>query len=179
MVIWVLGLSGSGKSTLAELLSERLRPHISNLVHVDGDQIRAVFDKNHDYSEEGREKNAERISKLVKFLSDQGVHVIVSVLSNYPEWLRWNRQNLAGYFEIFVKVDHSLLRLRDVKKIYRRADRGELKNVVGVDISFREPKNPDLVIENNLDIAQLKEAASLALRELGKKDGSEMPSEWA
>jgi len=67
MVIWNLDLSGSGKSTLAEMLSERLRPHMSNLVRVDRDQIRAIFDKNHGYSEEGREKNAERVSKLVEF----------------------------------------------------------------------------------------------------------------
>ncbi len=94
MVLWVIGLSGSGKTTLSEIVYNKLKPTIPNLVLLDGDVIRTLFRNDVDHTVAGRRKNAERISHLSKFLSDQGVHVIAAVLSLFPDWQQWNRDHI-------------------------------------------------------------------------------------
>jgi len=159
MVIWVIGLSGSGKTTLAKALYDRLKPKMPNLVRLDGDVIRALFGNDVDHTIEGRRKNAERLSHLSKFLADQGIHVIAAVLSIFPEWQKWNRANIADYAEVYLKTSLEILKKRDKNNLYLPAIQGKLKNVVGVDIPFPEPKNPDLVIDNNKDRDDFTELA--------------------
>ena len=79
MIIWFYGQPGAGKTTLAKALLEKI-----DAVHVDGDDVRAVF-KNQDYSKEGRIKNLTLINNLVRFLDHKGFNVIVSVVSPYKE----------------------------------------------------------------------------------------------
>jgi adenylylsulfate kinase len=88
---------------------------------------------------------------LSKFISDQGVHVVAAVLSIFPEWQLWNRQNISDYAEVYIKASMETLMKRDTKKLYKRAASGDMPNVVGVDIPFPEPTNPDLIIENDID----------------------------
>jgi len=151
MVIWFIGLSGAGKTTLSNLLYDKLKVKLANLVLLDGDVLRNVFGNDADHTVEGRRKNAERLSNLSKFLSDQGIHVIAAVLSIFPEWQDWNRDNISDYIEIYVKASMDVLRKRDKKSLYEPAFKGEIKNVVGVDIPFPEPKFSDLIIDNNLE----------------------------
>jgi cytidine diphosphoramidate kinase len=151
MVTWVIGLSRAGKTTLSKLLYERLKPEVSNLVLLDGDVVRDLFRNDTDHTIEGRRKNAERLSHLSKFLSDQDIHVVAAVLSIFPEWQAWNRDNITDYQEVYIKVPIHILEKRDENNLYSRAKSGKLKNVVGVDIPFPEPKNPDLVIENIIE----------------------------
>ena len=70
------------------------------------------------YEIEDREKNAIRISKLCKFLDQQNINVVAAVLSNFPKWQRWNRNNFTSYKEIFLDTPIELLKKRDSKKIY-------------------------------------------------------------
>lgn len=151
MVTWMIGLSRAGKTTLSKLLYDELKPQVNNLVLLDGDIIRELFRNDVDHSIEGRRKNAERISHLSKFLSDQNIHVIAAVLSIFPEWQAWNRENIVDYQEIYIKASMEALEKRDSNGLYSQAKAGNIKNVVGVDIPFPEPKNPDLIIENNLE----------------------------
>ncbi len=148
MVTWMIGLSRAGKTTLSKLLYKRLKPEVSNLVLLDGDVIRDLFRNDADHTIEGRRKNAERLSHLSKFLADQDIHVVAAVLSIFPEWQAWNRNNIKDYQEVYIKVPINILEKRDENHLYSRAKSGKLKNVVGIDIPFPEPKNPDLVIEN-------------------------------
>ena len=149
MVIWNIGLSRAGKTTLSRLLYERLKPVAPNLVLLDGDVIRLLFGNDVDHTVEGRQKNAERLSHLTKFLADQEIHVIAAVLSIFPEWRKWNRENIKDYYEIYIKASMESLKNRDENGLYLGAEQGRIKNVVGYDISFPEPENPDLIIENN------------------------------
>ncbi len=151
MVIWIIGLSGAGKTTLAGQVVERIRQLNGKVVLLDGDLIRALFGNDVDHTIEGRRRNAERLSALSKFLADQGIHVVAAVLSIFPEWQRWNRENIPGYSEVYIKVSIPTLLRRDTKDLYSRAMRGEIANVVGVDIPFPEPRNPELIIENSVD----------------------------
>jgi cytidine diphosphoramidate kinase len=170
MVTWMIGLSRAGKTTLSKLLYDRLKPQVNNLVLLDGDIIRELFRNDVDHTIEGRRKNAERLSHLSKFLSDQNIHVIAAVLSIFPEWQAWNRKNIIAYQEIYIKASIDVLEKRDINNLYFQAKSGKIKNVVGIDIPFPEPENPDLVIENNIersDFSSMLEEV-LSLKEIKK-----------
>lgn len=157
MVIWIIGLSGTGKTTLATQVVERIRQLNGKVVLLDGDLIRTLFGNDVDHTIEGRRRNAERLSVLSKFLADQGIHVVAAVLSIFPEWRRWNRENIPNYSEVYIKASMETLLRRDIKNLYARARKGEIVNVVGVDIPFPEPESPDLVIENDADRLEFRE----------------------
>jgi adenylylsulfate kinase-like enzyme len=157
MVIWIIGLSGTGKTTLASQVVERIRRLNGKVVLLDGDLIRTLFGNDVDHTIEGRRRNAERLSVLSKFLADQGIHVVAAVLSIFPEWRRWNRESIPDYSEVYIKASMQTLLRRDIKNLYARAAKGEIINVVGVDIPFPEPENPELVIENDVDRLEFKE----------------------
>ncbi len=146
MIVWLIGMSGSGKTTLAHALHERLKPSTRHLVYLDGDEFREMFRNDVDHTVEGRRKNAERISHTCRMLDRQGIHVLASVLSIFPEWQAWNRNNFSSYFEIFLDVSMETLKQRDVKGLYAGAERGDIPNVVGIDIPFPRPLSADLTI---------------------------------
>lgn len=154
MVIWIIGLSGSGKTTLAEIIKKKLSKKKYKFVHVDGDIIRKTYEKKLGYTYKERGINAKKISLLVKFLADQKINLIVSVLSNYPQWLKWNKKNLKNYKQIYLKTDLSILKQRK-PRLYRLKS----KNVVGQDIKFNEPKNNDYIIVNSNSIKDLSKNA--------------------
>ena len=168
MVIWILGLSGAGKSFLSTKLQKELSDDFGNFLILDGDVIRKVFDNDLGFSIKDRNINASRISKLVLFLSQNKVNVIVSVLSLFPDWLEWNRKNIKEYYEIFIDVPISTLKARNNKNVYFK-EGDQNKNVVGVDIKFIQPKNSDLKIINSFDQDSLKNNLKL-IRKLIKKN---------
>ena len=86
-------------------------------------------------------------------LSDQGVDVICCTISMFDECRQWNRENISNYKEIYLKVSIDELIRRDQKELYTKALRKEIKNVIGIDVDFEEPKQPDLLIENNGEIS--------------------------
>jgi adenylylsulfate kinase-like enzyme len=149
MVLWFIGMSGSGKTTIGSLVYEYIKQRVNNICMLDGDMLRKVWGQDIDHSVEGRRKNAERLSHLSRFLAEQDIHVIAAVLSIFPEWQQWNRAHIEDYCEVYLKVPLNILRKRDTKNLYGPALRGEIENVVGVDIPFPEPENPDLVIDNS------------------------------
>lgn len=154
MVIWIIGLSASGKTTLGRHVYENLKKKSPDTVFVDGDEIRRIF--KHDtglepYTLEGRRKNADRICELCAWLDRQGINVVCSILSIFEESRDFNRITYSKYFEIYVDISMQKLRQRETKGLYRDADKGIIKNVVGVDISFTPPKNPDYIFTNNED----------------------------
>lgn len=145
--IWICGLAGSGKSTLAKSLTNILRQKFDSVIYLDGDELREIFG-HFSYDKNGRIDMAIKRAKMANFLSKQGQIVIVSTISLFSEVYAWNRANLQNYFEIFVKCEFDELKRRDQKELYTKALRGEIKNVVGVDIDYDVPY-PNLAIENS------------------------------
>ena len=149
MVIWFLGKSASGKTFLGEKLCNALRINYPNIIFLDGDLLRNAISKDLGHSKEDRYISEERRSRLSKLISDQGVHVIVSGVSNEPGIREWNKKNIKDYLEIYIKTDPKILYSRDPKDIYKNYLDGKTKNVVGEDIPFQEPIEPWMTIHNN------------------------------
>ena len=150
-VLWITGLSGSGKSTLATQVVSQLREHRNDVVLLDGDALREVFqfktDNSQSYDHDGRLKLAMQYGELCKLLSTQGLTVVIATISMFREVYAWNRTHLPGYFEVYLKVPIQELRRRDPKGIYRRFDAGNLHHVAGLDLPVDEPKESDFVVK--------------------------------
>ncbi len=144
-VLWITGLAGAGKTTIAERVAESLKIRFPNTVLVDGDGVREICGNDLGYDEPDRLKNAYRLSRLAKFLNDQGQIVVCSTMSLYPEIWAWNRAHLRSYTEIFVEVSEEILHERDKKGLYST----DATSVVGKDLHFHRPK-ADLVLQNDL-----------------------------
>jgi adenylylsulfate kinase len=148
-VFWITGLSGAGKSTLACCLFQQLRKRVTNVVLIDGDAFRAVMGEDLGHHPEDRLRNAYRIARLCRLLSCQGLHVVCATMSLFHECRAWNRENLPGYFEVYLRVRRETLLARDPKGLYASALQGHLDNVVGVSLPFEEPQTPDLILDND------------------------------
>lgn len=149
MVVWIAGLSGAGKTTLSQALARRLKPRLPQVVLVDGDILRELFGNDLDHSEPSRVIQIRRLQQVALWLARQGQIPIVAALYARDDLLAWNRANLPGYFEIYLRASIDVVEGRDSKAIYARARRGEMPNVVGLDIPWNEPAGPDLVLDSN------------------------------
>ena len=147
MIIWITGISGSGKTTTASFLINKLRKTYSNLVNLDGDVIRNLYGDDLGYDVNSRIKQIKRIQKLCSFLESQGLIVIVSALYAEETLLRWNRRNFKKYLEVYLDASIDLVKKRDPKNIYKKYFLGKEKNIVGIDIEWNVPINPDIKIE--------------------------------
>ena len=139
LVVWLTGLAGSGKSTLAKELYIKLQSQALNVVYLDGDELRDVLGA-YSYDKQGRISVAKKRADLARLLSRQGIITIVSTISMFDEIYAYNREHFPNYLEVYVSCDYDELIRRDQKQIYSKALKGELPNVVGVDIDYDEPK---------------------------------------
>ena len=149
MVIWVTGLSGAGKTTLCLALRDLLKTNLPEMVILDGDVVRAAFGHDLGHSEADRIVQVKRLQGMSKALTDQNMVVIVGVLYNNPDLLAWNRKNFPGYFEVYIKTSLETVMNRDSKGLYEKARAGQQSDVVGIDIPWYAPTNPDLIIEGD------------------------------
>ncbi|MGA2687406.1 MAG: adenylyl-sulfate kinase [Candidatus Korobacteraceae bacterium] len=154
-VFWITGLSGAGKTTLGRELSSRLRAAGRPVTFLDGDALRSVIAEDLGHTAEDRRRSAMRNARLCRLLAEQGVDVVCATISLFHEVQRWNRENIPGYREIYLRVPIDELQRRDSKGIYAGAQSGDTRNVVGLDLPAEAPEAPDLVLENYgaLDVA--------------------------
>jgi adenylylsulfate kinase-like enzyme len=147
VVLWITGLSAVGKSTVAKAYLRAKKDLSVPTVLLDGDAVRELFGGDLGYDEQSRNEHIKRIQRLAKFLSDQGLDVVVAALYSNEQILSVNRTLFLDYFEVYLKANLNCLKLRENKSLYTKAEKGEIVNVVGVDIKWHEPKFPDLVIQ--------------------------------
>ncbi len=156
MIIWITGISGSGKTTIASNLLNKYKSTLKNLVNVDGDLVRDLFDNDLMFDIESRIIQIKRIQKLCLFFENQNLVVIVSALYCNEKLMLWNRKNFKNYFEIYLEASLDLVRKRDVKGLYKKYDKGLEKNIVGLDIPWIAPLNYDLKINMDKNPSQVK-----------------------
>jgi len=148
-VIWFTGLSGSGKSTIALGLEKKLfdQGYFSQLL--DGDNIRSGINNNLGFSESDRIENIRRISEISKLFSQSGIICINSFVSPTVE-IRKIARDIIGedlFLEVFINTPLHICEARDVKGLYKKARKGEIKNFTGIDAPFEEPIHPFLEIK--------------------------------
>jgi len=148
IVYWISGLAGSGKTTIAKQFINYLEEKNIKPILIDGDNVRKIFKLDKDYSRKGRLKIARVYSHLSEMLSEQGFIVVVSVIAMFKEIQNYNRSKIKNYVEVFLDVPIKNLVERDQKNLYSKALKGEIKEVVGVDIKPDYPVKPDLRILN-------------------------------
>ena len=146
MVIWITGISGAGKTTLAKFF---LKNKKFQSVYFDGDQFRKILGNDIKYTLKDRDINAHRLTRLVKYLSDQKLNIIISANLTSRKYRNWCKKNIKNYIEIFIDADIKNLVKRDYKKLYSTAIKGKIKNVVGVDLPFKKPLGSNIYIKNN------------------------------
>lgn len=168
-VVWITGLSATGKSTVARHIKKVLDEKGVPTVIVDGDEVREmVADDCCGHDRESRIKNAYRICRLARMISQQGFTVLVATMSLFHEIHAWNRLNLPGYFEVFLEADLDVLKGRDPKGLYEKLSNGQEKNMGGVDIEAEFPQEPDLHIHNNGGTEDIPRTAGIILEKLAE-----------
>ena len=148
--LWFTGLSGSGKSTIAHLVGPELdrRGHV--VEYLDGDTVRTHLSKGLGFSKEDRDTHIQRVGWVASRLTRHGATVIAAAISPYEETRRRARQLVeewGAFVEVFVKASVDECARRDVKGLYEKAFKGEIKEFTGVSDPYEEPPNPELVID--------------------------------
>ena len=164
--LWFTGLSGAGKTTISKIVEERLRERGSKVEVLDGDVVRENLSKGLGFSKEDRDTNIRRIAFVADLLSRNGVPVITAAISPYRE-LRDEARELMGdrFIEVFVKASVEVCAERDVKGLYEKAFKGEIKEFTGVSDPYEPPLNAELTLDTEHDSAEEDAARVLSLLE--------------
>ena len=159
--LWFTGLSGSGKSTIANLVEKRLLAMGKHTYLLDGDNVRHGLNKDLGFTDEDRVENIRRVAEVAKLMSDAGLIVLVSFISPFRAERRMARElfNAGEFLEVFVDTPLAVAEQRDVKGLYAKARRGELRNFTGIDSPYEAPEAAELHL-----LAAEQEPAVLAER---------------
>jgi bifunctional enzyme CysN/CysC len=159
-VLWFTGLSGAGKSTIANLVEKRLHAagHMTYLL--DGDNVRHGLNRDLGFTDADRVENIRRVAEVSRLMVDAGLIVLVSFISPFRSERLMARELVeqGEFVEIFVDTPLAEAERRDVKGLYAKARRGEIKNFTGIDSDYEAPENPEIRI-NTMKYAP-EEAAS-------------------
>jgi bifunctional enzyme CysN/CysC len=148
-VLWLTGLSGAGKSTIANLVEKRLASLGRRSYLLDGDNVRHGLNKDLGFTAQDRVENIRRVAEVAKLMVDAGLIVLVSFISPFRSERRMARELLepGEFIEVFVDTPLAEAERRDVKGLYKKARRGELKNFTGIDSPYEFPESPEIRLE--------------------------------
>jgi len=145
--LWFTGLSGSGKSTLAHAVEERLHQQGVRTYVLDGDNVRHGLCGDLGFSDVARRENIRRIGEAAKLFVDAGVVVLTAFISPFRSDRQQVRELLRGdFFEIYCDSSLDICESRDVKGLYKRARKGEIKDFTGISSPYEAPESPELIV---------------------------------
>jgi bifunctional enzyme CysN/CysC len=147
--LWLTGLSGAGKSTIANRIEKRLTAGGHHTYLLDGDNVRHGLNKDLGFTAQDRVENIRRVAEVAHLMVDAGLIVLVSFISPFRSERRMARALFAPgeFFEVFVDTPLVEAERRDIKGLYRKARRGELKNFTGIDSPYEPPEDPEIRID--------------------------------
>jgi adenylylsulfate kinase len=148
--LWFTGLSGSGKTTIAHLVGPELERRGHIVEYLDGDTVRTQLSKGLGFSKEDRDTNIERIGWVASRLTRHGAAVIAAAISPYEEARRKARaavEEWGPFVEVHIAASLDECARRDVKGLYEKAFKGEIKGFTGVDDPYEEPESAELRID--------------------------------
>lgn len=151
VMIWFTGLSGSGKSTIAIALERELQKRGLLCRILDGDNIRSGINNNLGFSAEDRVENIRRIAEIGKLFVDTGIITLAAFISPNND-IREMAANIIGkedFMEIYVSTPIEECERLDVKGLYAKARKGEIKNFTGISAPFEAPEHPALSLDTS------------------------------
>ena len=148
-VLWLTGLSGAGKSTIANLVEKRLLALGKHTYLLDGDNVRHGLNRDLGFTDADRVENIRRVAEVSKLMADSGLVVLVSFISPFRAERRMARALFqpGEFHEVHVDTPLAVAEDRDVKGLYKKARRGELKNFTGIDSPYEAPEHPEIYID--------------------------------
>lgn len=152
LMVWFTGLSGSGKSTIAIALERELHQRGLLCRILDGDNIRSGINNNLGFSEADRVENIRRIAEVSKLFVDTGIITIAAFISPSND-IREMAADIIGrddFVEVYVSTPIEECERRDVKGLYVKARRGEIKNFTGISAPFEAPEHPALTLDTSV-----------------------------
>jgi adenylylsulfate kinase len=145
--VWLTGLSGAGKSSIARALREHFSDNgLLNLTVLDGDELRKTLWQDLGFTREERETNVRRIGFLGKTLTHYGIPNTVAIISPYRQIRQEVREMIHAFLEVYVNCPVEVCEARDVKGLYAKARRGEIKMFTGIDDPYEAPENPEVTV---------------------------------
>lgn len=173
-VLWFTGLSGSGKSTVANLVEKRLHDMGRHTYILDGDNVRHGLNKDLGFTDADRVENIRRVGETAKLMTDAGIIVLVSFISPFQSERRMARELMPDgeFIEVYISTPLEICEQRDVKGLYARARRGEIKNFTGIDSAYEAPDSAELDL-NTAEISAEDAATRIVehLAAMGYLDG--------
>ena len=170
-VLWFTGLSGAGKSTIANLVEKQLLALGRHTYLLDGDNVRHGLNRDLGFTDADRVENIRRVGEVAKLMADAGLVVMVSFISPFRAERRMARSLFAEgeFYEVHVDTPLVEAEKRDVKGLYKKARRGELKNFTGIDSPYEPPENPEIYVDTTQSKAEEAAAAIIEhLRRYGR-----------
>ncbi len=151
MMVWFTGLSGSGKSTIALAVERELHQRGILCRILDGDNIRCGINAGLGFSAEDRKENIRRIAEVGKLFVETGIVTLAAFVSPTNEYRQMARDIIGSedFIEIYVSTPLEVCERRDVKGLYARARRGEVKDFTGISAPFEIPEHPAMSVDTS------------------------------
>lgn len=164
VTLWFTGLPCSGKSAVADRVAEILRERGLRIERLDGDIFRKSLTRDLGFSKKDRNENIHRVTFVAKLLTRNGVIVLTSFISPYREVRAYACEEIGSFIEVYVKCSLDVCIKRDVKGMYEKAIKGEVKEFTGISDPYEEPLDPDILLET--DKEELEESAAKVIEKL-------------
>ncbi len=162
-VLWISGIPCSGKTTLADMIYNELEKEKLNLQRLDSHDIRPLFPET-GFSRGEVNNHVKRVGHLASMLEKRSIIVIASFVSPYKESRDFVRKQCANYFEVFLEINPERAKTFDKKRLYEKAEKGEIDHFPGVNMLYETPETADMKLDMNAK--SLDEAKEEILKEI-------------